>query len=134
MHSSKPQLIDLTRDYPCPCRRPGTLRPIALTEALGCDRCQQIFEVTPSGDQIQQLVTTYPQRPTWRWNGQRWIPQAQDRGDRHFALYGFGLFLGLITFCLLLQSITGLNFWSGIVILLLLIAIPAVMFWLSYRH
>jgi hypothetical protein len=63
--------IDLTSEYPCPCRRNGQLKPIVLTEALGCDRCQQIFVVKKDGQIIEQLSSLY-QKKSWRWTGSRW--------------------------------------------------------------
>lgn len=72
MQSQKAQKIDLSSDYPCPCRRRGRLVPITLTEAFGCNRCQQIFVVEDNGYGIEQLSTTYPYKKTWRWTGQQW--------------------------------------------------------------
>ncbi|MBW4523073.1 MAG: hypothetical protein KME16_25830 [Scytolyngbya sp. HA4215-MV1] len=72
MQSQKVQKIDLNTDYPCPCRRRGRLVPIALTEAFGCNRCQQIFVVEESGYVIEQLSTSYPYKRTWRWTGHQW--------------------------------------------------------------
>lgn len=71
MRPSKAHQIDLTSEYPCPCRRNGTLKPIVLTEALGCDRCQQIFVVIKDGQIIEQLSSIY-QKKSWRWTGHRW--------------------------------------------------------------
>jgi hypothetical protein len=68
---SKAHQIDLTSEYPCPCRRNGKLKPIVLTEALGCDRCQQIFVVKKDGQVIEQLASIY-QKKSWRWTGHRW--------------------------------------------------------------
>jgi hypothetical protein len=72
MPPSKAEKIDQNCCYPCPCRRPGELAPIALTEALGCKLCQQIFVVKPDGYTLEQLVS-YPYRQTWRWNGKQWL-------------------------------------------------------------
>ena len=71
MRSPKIKKIDLTSEYPCPCRRKGNLKPIVLTEALGCDRCQQIFVVKKDGQIIEQLSSIY-QKKSWRWTGNRW--------------------------------------------------------------
>ena len=71
MRPYKVQKIDLNREYPCPCRRSGNLKPIVLTEALGCDRCQQIFAVKKDGQVIEQLSSIY-QKKSWRWTGNRW--------------------------------------------------------------
>ena len=71
MRSHKTSKIDLSSEYPCPCRRKGNLKPIVLTEALGCDRCQQIFVVKKDGQVIEQLSSIY-QKKSWRWTGNRW--------------------------------------------------------------
>ena len=55
MQPQKAQKIELTTEYPCPCRRRGRLLPITLTEAFGCNRCQQIFVVEDSGYALEQL-------------------------------------------------------------------------------
>lgn len=72
MRTYKSQKIDHQADYPCPCRRSGNLKPITLTEAFGCDRCQQIFVVQENGYVIEQLSTHYPYKRAWRWTGQQW--------------------------------------------------------------
>ena len=72
MRTYKSQKIDLNADYPCPCRRNGRIQPITLTEAFGCDRCQQIFVVQEDGYVIEQLSTHYPYKRLWRWTGQQW--------------------------------------------------------------
>jgi hypothetical protein len=72
MQTHKHQKLDLTLDYPCPCRRRGRLIPITLTEAYGCDRCQQIFVTQENSPVIEQLSTTYPYKRAWRWNGHQW--------------------------------------------------------------
>lgn len=71
MHSYRTKKIDLSSEYPCPCRRKGNLKPIVLTEALGCDRCQQIFVVKKEGRVIEQLSSIY-QKKSWQWTGNRW--------------------------------------------------------------
>jgi hypothetical protein len=71
MPPTKAEKIDQTSAYPCPCRRPGELAPIALTDAFGCKLCQQIFVVKPGGYILEQLVS-YPDRQCWQWNGQQW--------------------------------------------------------------
>jgi len=67
------QKIDLNQVYPCPCcRRGGRLRRITLTDALGCDRCQQIFILKESDQILEQLSGTYPGQRAWYWDGQSW--------------------------------------------------------------
>lgn len=70
MHIHKPQKIDLDQIYPCPCpRKRGKLRPIALTEAFGCDRCALLFELENDGYSLSQLGGIDTQRHAWQWVG-----------------------------------------------------------------
>ncbi len=72
MQSYKIHKIDLSQDYPCPCRCRGRLSPIALTEAFGCLQCQHIFVLGDEGRVLEKLVTHYPYKQTWRWTGSQW--------------------------------------------------------------
>ncbi|MGD1854049.1 MAG: hypothetical protein ACFB2W_07335 [Leptolyngbyaceae cyanobacterium] len=67
------QKIDLSEVYPCPtCRHRGKLQSITLTEAFGCDRCQQIYAIRDDGFGLEQLSGAHPYRRLWRWTGQQW--------------------------------------------------------------
>ena len=71
MHIRKPQKIDLEQIYPCPCpRKRGKLKPIALTDAFGCDRCSLLFELENDGYNLLQLGGIDSQRHTWQWVGE----------------------------------------------------------------
>ena len=128
MSSSPAQPIDLNAVYPCPCCRRGDLRLIALTEALGCDRCQKIFVVQGNGHTLEQLSTTYPHQRTWQWNGRHWhlvnttLPQSP-------LVLGVTLSLSLAVVMLLMR---GLMFWPAVVLLAL--SGFLVMLWLAYRR
>ncbi len=66
----KPQKIDLDQIYPCPCpRKRGKLKPIALTNAFGCDRCSLLFELENDGYSLLQLGGLDSQRHLWQWVG-----------------------------------------------------------------
>ncbi|WP_430640030.1 hypothetical protein WH8501_13590 [Crocosphaera watsonii WH 8501] len=106
----KPVKIDLNQDYPCPCRRKGHLLPIVLTEAFGCDRCQQIFVVEDNGQNIEQLSSSYPYKRIWRWTGYRWL------------IIRPGL------------SSLGPSIIIGIALAGLFMVLPAIIFWLAYRR
>ena len=91
MPLQKVQKIDINASYPCPCCRRGYIRPISLTEALGCDRCQQIFVVGEHGQTIEKVSTNYPYQRSWCWTGTRWIikrssPYQMGRGNFTFYL------------------------------------------------
>lgn len=87
------QKIDLDRVYPCPCcRRGGRLQRITLTDAFGCDRCQQIFVLKESDQILEQLSSTYPAQRAWFWDGQSWQRLYQIWG-RITPLHGLSLIL-----------------------------------------
>jgi len=75
--SHKDNTIDLNTEYPCPCHRKGMLKPITLTEAMGCDKCQQIFVIDETGECLEQLASVSPSPRKWRWNGKNWTPWRQ---------------------------------------------------------
>ncbi|MEL6928088.1 MAG: hypothetical protein AAFO95_05600 [Cyanobacteria bacterium J06600_6] len=135
MRSHKVQKIDLTREYPCPCRRDGRLKPIVLTEALGCDRCQQIFAVKKDGQAIEQLASIY-QRKTWRWTGNRW-QKAHGRWKQSYLsiLLIFLLGLGGLFLAVLPQVLRWLNAQSIISwIVVVLITLLILSLFVIYRH
>ena len=135
MRHQKVQKIELNAEYPCPCRRRGRLLPIILTEAFGCDRCQQIFAVEEKGQAIEQLSSTYPYKRAWRWTGNRWIPAHPGLGEGYFPVaLGIILVLLIIWLPLALHSSSGLSiiFWAAITVLLAVL--PALMVWLAYRR
>ncbi|MGB8685725.1 MAG: hypothetical protein WCD53_00075 [Microcoleus sp.] len=134
MPSQKAPKIDLNGDYPCPCRRRGRLVPIVLTEAFGCNRCQQIFVLDESGQVIEQLSTNYPYKQAWRWTGQQW-----NRANRGWRADYLPLTLGMILVPLmiwlplaLLSPGPNIILWA--MLALLLAMLPALMVWLAYRR
>ena len=131
MRHQKYQKIDLEKEYPCPCRRRGKLQPIILTEAMGCDRCQQIFVVQDNGHVIEQLSSTYPYKKAWRWTGNRWLSANQNLGDSYVPIMlGLIALIFVVLLPLVLQSTIGISmaFW------LVLVILPAIIFWLAYRR
>lgn len=135
MRSQKYLKIDQSQDYPCPCRRKGTLLPIILTEAFGCDRCQQIFVVQENGQIIEQLSSHYPYKRTWRWTGFRWVNGNQRVGEGFFpVLMGMILLLSIVWLPLILKSTLTVSviFWA--ILVMLLVILPALIFWLAYRR
>ncbi|MEK0179198.1 MAG: hypothetical protein EAZ78_09685 [Oscillatoriales cyanobacterium] len=134
MSSQKAPKIDLNGDYPCPCRRRGRLVPIILTEAFGCNRCQQIFVLDESGYVIEQLSTNYPYKQTWRWTGQQW--NRAHRGFReHYLPLALGMILVLLMIWLPLALYSpGRNIILWAMVAVLLAMVPALMVWLAYRR
>jgi hypothetical protein len=100
----KSQKIDQNADYPCPCRRNGRIKPITLTEAFGCDRCQQIFVVQDDGYVIEQLSTHYPYKRLWRWTGQQWRLDRSSLSVSYLPLVVLAAF-GIMVFFLLLATL-----------------------------
>lgn len=129
----KPQKIDLTAEYPCPCRRRGRLFPITLTEAFGCELCQQIFVVEENGQAIELLSSTYPYKRAWRWTGHRWLAIHPSLGQTSLYLSWIVLVLPMICLTLVLKLTSGSIFvWAIIVVLL--VVLPALVIWLAYRR
>lgn len=135
MQSHKAQKIDLNVDYPCPCRRRGRLVPITLTEAFGCDRCQQLFVVEENGYVLEQLSTSYPYKRAWRWVGSRWTV-AQPRFGQSYLPVALGVILVLLIVWLplALRSPNGTNILVWAMVAVLLALLPALMVWLTYRR
>ena len=107
MRPYKTQKIDLSSEYPCPCRRKGNLKPIVLTEALGCDRCQQIFEVKKDGHVIEQLSSIY-QKKSWQWTGNRW----KNAYSRWRQSYIFVMaFVAIVLFALIVVALPLMLHW-----------------------
>ncbi len=110
--------------------------PIALTEAFGCDRCQQIFVLREDGYVIEQLSTHYPYKRAWRWVNQQW---TLDRGSlsRNYLPFLFFFIFGIAIFILLLTTLqppatAGLT--VRIVAALLISMLLVFMFWLACRR
>lgn len=137
MRSHKVQKIDLSSEYPCPCRRKGNLKPIVLTEALGCDRCQQIFVVKKDGQVIEQLSSLY-QKKSWRWTGNRWKNVYARWTQSYFSM--MLILLSSLTILMvvilppLLHWLNVQSIISWIVVFLFLITLLTLSLFLIYRH
>jgi hypothetical protein len=130
------QKIDISADYPCPCRhKKGKLLPIALTEAFGCDRCKRMFVLKENGVVIEELSYVYPYKPTWRWSGNRWI-QVNTSWANNYLPRTLILVLILLAIgppiALLLTTHQSAILWGAI--LVILIVLPVLIFWLAYRR
>ncbi len=139
MPPPKVHKIDLSKTYPCPCRRQGELTPIALTEAMGCQRCQQIFVVKQDGYTIEQLSTTYPYKKSWYWTGYQWQPVRRSLLESYwYFLLGLSLFI-LLPLLLWLPLVLKLSLSPEIMLwiiaTILLAVVPALIAWLAlYRR
>lgn len=135
MQSQKPHKIDLNTEYPCPCRRRGRIVPIMLTEAFGCNRCQQIFVVEENGYLLEQLSTTYPYKQAWRWMGDHWSKAYAGMKDSYLPLaMGIVFALLIVWLPLALQSPLSSNIIPWVLVAIILALLPALMVWLAYRR
>ncbi|MGF1515698.1 MAG: hypothetical protein ACFB5Z_18640 [Elainellaceae cyanobacterium] len=123
--------ISFSTDYPCPCRRRGRLVPITLTEAFGCDRCQQIFVVHENGEAIEQLAATYTQKKVWRWTGKQWSVARSTLGQEFLPLALMTL-LGLVIVFLIATLNAEVGLRVGVVAVLF--AMLALVLWFAYRR
>ncbi len=122
MPQMKTGQIDTRMQYPCPACRRGQLSLIALTEALGCQKCQRIFVIQPDGYTIEQL-STYPIGQSWRWHSRGWQPIRQDWSMRSILLLSLTVSAVLIFIGILLAS--KIAFRSGMLLWWTLMAIVA---------
>jgi hypothetical protein len=107
-----------------------------LTEAFGCDRCQQIFVVQEDGYVIEQLSTHYPYKRLWRWTGQQWKLDRSSLSVSYLPLVVLASF-GIMVFFLLLATLqTPAGAPSAVRLLTTLAVSLAVMgmFWLAARR
>ena len=133
MRSHKNLTIDLSSEYPCPCRRKGNLKPIVLTEALGCDRCQQIFVVKKDGQVIEQLSSIY-QKKSWRWTGNRW-KNAYARWTQNYWSTMAVLTISLMVFIVvILRWLSGQSIISGAALFIFSIVLLLLTLFVVYRH
>jgi uncharacterized membrane protein len=124
----KSQKIDINIEYPCPCRRKGRLLPIALTEAMGCDRCQKIFVLTDNERVLEQLSSNYPYKCAWRWTGNRWINAYPLMRDNSVALI---CLIVIVLFCLIFSPSLA---WLSLVACMILGAILVLFLCLGFIY
>ncbi|MEA5552051.1 hypothetical protein VB713_13970 [Anabaena cylindrica UHCC 0172] len=134
MLSKKPEKIDFNTEYTCPCRRRGQLIPITLTEAFGCDRCQQIFVVEDNGYILEQLSTTYPYKRAWRWTGNSWNVIQPKLGEIYLPIALGIIFVLVIILPLALRLANGSSTITWAIVAALLVILTIIMFWLTYRR
>nr|WP_228021126.1 hypothetical protein [Microcystis sp. LEGE 08355] len=106
-----------------------------MTDAFGCDRCQQIFVLQENGQIIEQLAPHYPYKRSWRWTGFRWVSTNQRLGQEVLPLMvGIILLLSVVWLPLILKSPPGVSVIFGAILVMLLVILPAFIFWLAYRR
>ncbi len=130
MHIHKPQKIDLEQIYPCPCpRKRGKLKPIALTDAFGCDRCSLLFELEKEGYSLRQVGGIDSQHHAWQWVG-KWQPI---REYRQYSVLETTVIITVSLLFLVLLVLWLVNFKPalGIPIAILLFALLGLIVWRS---
>ena len=130
MYPHKAEKIDLNAEYPCVCSRRGCLKPIALTDALGCDRCQQIFVVDHSGCILEELSTHPPYKKTWHWTGRQWHRTDTTLRETFLPLSMLIVVIPLV----LLFFVRHFPAILWIVLVFAIVPIPALLVWLAYRR
>ncbi len=106
-----------------------------LTEAFGCNRCQQIFVVEENGYVIEQLSTSYPYKQAWRWTGQQWHRARSGLQEGYIPLVvGIILVLLVVWLPLALHAPRGPNILLLTLVAVLLAVLPALIVWLAYRR
>ena len=135
MSSKENQPLDFDKTYPCPSCRQGSLVPITLTEAWGCDYCKQIFEKKAESEAVQKLGTPHHRQHTWKWNGQQWVVSSKlvrpkTANTALIVLLGGILWFG-ITQITAHITLSGL-LWVSIIVLILLAMV--VLFWVVLRR
>jgi uncharacterized BrkB/YihY/UPF0761 family membrane protein len=113
--------------------------PIALTEAFGCQRCQQIFVLKQDGYIIEQLSSNYPYKRSWYWTGHQWNPARRTLGESYWyftlGLSFFILIPLLLWLPLVLQVTLNPEVILWVVATIVLAVIPALIAWLAlYRR
>ncbi|MEA5489010.1 MULTISPECIES: hypothetical protein [Pseudanabaena] len=128
MHIHKPQKIDLEQIYPCPCpRKRGKLKPIALTDAFGCDRCSLLFQLENDGYSLLQVGGIESQQHTWQWNG-KWQPirrNSQQAWIEMALIYA----ASLLFFALVIVWALNLKSTLGIPLAILLFTLLGLLIW-----
>lgn len=134
MRPQKPIKVDLNNEYPCPCRRRGRLLPIILTEAFGCELCQQIFVLQENSQVIEQLSSSYPYKRMWRWTGYRWLIVHPPYGENYFLVVLGIILLLFIGLAVILKPLLQDSTLLSLGILVMLVVLPAILIWLAYRR
>ncbi|OIP78448.1 MAG: hypothetical protein AUK48_01685 [Oscillatoriales cyanobacterium CG2_30_44_21] len=133
----QPQKIDPEQIYPCPCpRRRGKLKPLALTDAFGCDRCSLLFELESDGYSLLQIGgLDHLQKHRWQWSG-KW---RSLREYRAYSLPELASMYLMVCFFLILAILWLANLKAilGIPLIILLFTFVGLLIWrliLLYRR
>lgn len=128
--------LDFNQSYPCPVCRQGQLRPIVLTEAMGCDRCQQIFVLKADQTTLEQVSMATATQRTWCWTGRGWYPAGNHEQERIWRIVLGVFFLVIIPLVLAIPILLNTPGRWGIVVLIgltiILVIIPLILAWFGW--
>jgi hypothetical protein len=127
--------IDLNGNYPCPCRCRGHLIPIALMDAMGCERCQQIFVLSDDAETIERVAPHYPSRQRWYWDGSQWLRTRRSLGDRYLSItIGYMAIVAVVWLLLATQRHFGVSPVILVVFCPILMIVPAILARMLFRR
>jgi hypothetical protein len=106
-----------------------------LTEAFGCNSCQQIFVLEEEGYVLEQLPTHNPYKRSWHWNGHHWQTTDNNSRESYLSVAILVILMLLVIWLpLALQLPQGANIVPWAILAVLLAIFPALMVWLAYRR
>ncbi len=116
------QKIELSSDYPCPCRRDARLIPIALTEALGCDKCSNVYVIINDGMNIEQVSGMPGVKRVLGWNGKGWQPTHRKYSSKQWITLMSVIILSSVLIWMMAQIFPGQ--WAILVLILSIVCFP----------
>ena len=116
------QKIELSSDYPCPCRRDARLIPIALTEALGCDKCSNVYVIINDGMNIEQVSGMPGVKRVLGWDGKSWQPTRRKYSSKQWILLTSVIILSGVLIWMMAQIFPGQ--WAILVLVLSIVCCP----------
>ncbi|MGB3769325.1 MAG: hypothetical protein WA947_22430 [Phormidesmis sp.] len=123
--------LDCDKSYPCPVCRRGRLNAITLTEAWGCDDCQEIFE-QETANTIRKLTTPYPHQAIWQWTGKGWERlRPKMKPDRLRRAIGAIALIALIWLALTALELVNIPLKIGVAALILIVL---TVMWIGLRR
>ena len=116
------QKIEVSSDYPCPCRRDARLIPIALTDALGCNKCSNVYVIINDGMNIEQVSGIPGVKRVLVWNGKSWQPIHREYSSKQWIILMSVIILSGVLIWMMAQIFPGQ--WAILVFILLIVCCP----------
>lgn len=87
--------LDLSRVYPCPVCRHGTIQALVLTDAFACEFCRHILSMDAKQQSVQMVDN--PQAIAWMWDGQRWrVKNSNRNASLSYAVASIAVILSVL--------------------------------------